>query len=60
MFTKHITDHTETSQGCKSAELCSVLGQNFEAKANKTSVKSDLPERYAKNQEDLDWMDPKT
>jgi len=39
MISTHFTDHTKTSHGCKSTELSSVLGQNFEIKINKARLK---------------------
>jgi len=39
MVTKHSTNHTKTSQGCKSTELSLVLAQNFESKINKARLK---------------------
>jgi len=39
MLKTYSDNHTKTSQGCKSSELSSLLGQNFEAKINKARLK---------------------
>jgi len=39
MFPRHSTKHTNTSQGYKSTELCSILEHNFSTKVNKARLK---------------------